>query len=270
MKKTSLIWGTLILFLFFFPIFVNGIPSGSTAKAPKLVKDSSYMVYAANIMEEEPVQVAGGKALLYFTHSREAFEPVTEAKNGIIAANHQTENITKFGEKLKTQLIFNGVATEILPIDNELEMNKKGINYGRAYKAIRPFVEKRLQEENYDLIIDLHRDSVGPDKSTMVYNNEKYAKVAFVIGMEHPNFEKNRANATLLKKEMELLVPGITRDLVMKHGAGVDGKYNQDLHPGLLVVELGGIGNKEDELNRTVAVIAKAAAAVIDNSTRVE
>jgi stage II sporulation protein P len=31
-------------------------------------------------------------------------------------------------------------------------------------------------------------------------------------------------------------------------------------------VELGGIGNTEDQLNRTVAVIAKAAATVIANS----
>lgn len=88
--------------------------------------------------------------------------------------------------------------------------------------------------------------------------------------MEHANFEQNRAKALSLKKEMELLVPGITRDLIMKHGPGVDGKYNQDLDPSLLVIELGGIENTEDELNRTVAVIAKAAATVIENSTRAE
>ena len=32
----------------------------------------------------------------------------------------------------------------------------------------------------------------------------------------------------------------------MEHGAGVDGKYNQDLDKSLLVVELVGIGNTED------------------------
>jgi stage II sporulation protein P len=135
-----------------------------------------------------------------------------------------------------------------------------------AYRKIRPYVEKQLHEKKYDLIIDLHRDSAGPNITTIPFNDEKYAKVAFVIGMEHPNFERNRANAVLLKNEMELLVPGITRNLVMKHGSGVDGKYNQDLDSSLLVVELGGIGNTEDQLNRTVAVIAKAAATVIANS----
>jgi stage II sporulation protein P len=265
LKKTLQIWGTLILFLFLFPVFINTLPEGQPTKTSKIVKESTYMVYAANIMEEdeveEPAQTPNGKAMLYFTHSQEAFEPVTKAKNGKIAVSHQTENITKFGEKLKTQLLFNGIETDILSVE---------VPHTGAYKKIRPFVEKQLQEKKYDLIIDLHRDALGRDKTTITYNEEKYAKVAFVIGMEHPSFELNRANAVLLKNEMELLVPGITRNLVMKHGAGVDGKYNQDLDPSLLVVELGGIGNTEEELNRTVAVIANAAATVIENSNRVE
>ncbi len=261
MKKTSLIWGILILFLFLFPVVVNTVPSGQTAKVPKLMKETSYMVYAANILEEEPLGTTGGKVLLYFTHSNEAYEPVTQAKNGVIAVSHQTENITKFGEKLKTQLAFNGIETDILPV---------GVPHTGAYKAIRPYVEKQMQEKKYDLIVDLHRDDLGPDGTTISYKEERYAKVAFVIGMEHPNFERNRANAVLLKKEMDLLVPGITRNLIMKHGPGVDGKYNQDLDPSLLVIELGGIGNTEEELNRTIAIIAQAAATVIGNSSRAE
>jgi len=235
------------------------------------------MVYAANILEEdtapEPIpepaqeveleQTTGteGKALLYFTHYHEAFKPVTQAKEGKITVSHQTENITKFGEKLKMQLQFNGIETDMLTAE---------VPHTGAYNAIRPHVKKQMQEKKYDLIIDLHRDSAGPDITTIAFNDEKYAKVAFVIGMEHPNFERNRANAVLLKNEMELLVPGITRNLVMKHGANVDGKYNQDLDPSLLVVELGGIGNTEDQLNRTIGVLAQAVTTVIENSNRTD
>ncbi|MER2090524.1 MAG: stage II sporulation protein P [Sporosarcina sp.] len=261
MKKTLQIWGTLILFLFLFPVIITTVPEGQPAKSSKLVKEPSYMVYAANIMEEEIAQTADGKALLYFTHWTEAFKPVTQAKDGKITVSHQTENITKFGEKLKTQLLFNGIETDVLSVE---------VPHTGAYRKIRPYVEKQIKDKKYDLIIDLHRDSVGPNITTTSFEEEKYAKVAFVIGMEHPNFERNRAKAVQLKNEMELLVPGITRDLVMKHGAGVDGKYNQDLDASLLVLELGGIGNKEDELNRTIAVVAKAAATVIEKSNSVE
>jgi len=237
------------------------IPSGQTANAPKLMKETTYMVYAANILEEDVVVKNQGTALLYFTHSNEAYKPVTQEKSGVIAVSHQTENITKFGEKLKTQLVVNGIETDALFID---------VPHTGAYRTIRPYVKEQLNKKNYDLIIDLHRDDPKKDRTTIVYNEESYAKIGFVIGMEHSNFESNRAKALLLKKEMELLVPGITRDLIMKHGPGVDGKYNQDLDPSLLVIELGGIENTEDELNRTVAVIAKAAATVIENSAREE
>ena len=70
------------------------------------------MVYAANVMEEKPAEITPGKALLYFTHSHEAYEPVTKANDGKVAVSHQSENIMKFGEKLKSQLDFNGVETK--------------------------------------------------------------------------------------------------------------------------------------------------------------
>jgi stage II sporulation protein P len=271
LKKTLQIWGTLILFLFLFPVIITALPEGQSAKSSNLVKEPTYMVYASNITEEEtvpeptpvPVQASmtEGKALLYTTHFSEAFKPVTQEKEGKITVSHQTENITKFGEKLKTQLQFNGIETDMLTVE---------VPHNGAYNKIRPHIKKQMQEKKYDLIIDLHRDSAGPDITTIAFNDEQYAKVAFVIGMEHRNFERNRANATLLKNEMELLVPGITRSLVMLHGPGVDGKYNQDLDPSLLVVELGGVGNTEDQQNRTIAVLAKAATTVIENSNRVE
>ena len=270
LKKTLQIWSALVLFLFFFPVFINFLPDGGTTTSAKLVKEPAVIVHAYNVMEEEVVPVPeieeeNAKALLYFTHNHEAFEPVTKAKDGKIAVSHQSENISKFGEKLQTQLNFNGIDTDILPVDNQVEMGKNGIPYELSYKAIRPYVEKRIKEVTYDMIIDLHRDSAGRDVTTMVYNGESYAKIAFVIGKEHPNFASNRENARLLKEQMELLVPGITRELIIKGGPGVDGKYNQDLDPSLLVIELGGIGNSEDELNRTITVIAKAASTVLAN-----
>ncbi|WP_438311046.1 stage II sporulation protein P [Sporosarcina sp. FA9] len=272
MKKTLQIWGSLVLFLFLFPVIITYLPHAEPTNSPKLVKEQIQIVYAANIIEEVEPEVENvpdldlaqkpeidkGRVLLYFTHSHEAYQSIIKAKEGKIAVSHKSENIMKFGEKLKNQLGVNGIETDILPT---------AVPHANAYKTIRPYIENQLQQKKYDLIIDLHRDSIGPEKTTIVHNDEKYAKVAFVIGMEHPNFEVNRANAVLLKNEMELLVPGITRSLVMKHGAGVDGKYNQDLAPNLVLIELGGVGNAEDELNRTVAVIARAASEIIHKLT---
>lgn len=267
MKKTLKIWSSLILFLFLFPVFIQFLPDSESANTPKLINEP-VIVYASNVFEEkkeEPV-AEEKKALLYFTHNHEAFKPVTKDKNGKISVTHQSENIVKFGEKLKTQLAFHEIQTDILAVDNMAELNKLGMQYDKAYKSIRPYVEEKIKAVDYNIIIDMHRDSVGPDKTTAIYAGEKYAKVAFVVGLDHPNHKHNRELSQQIKDEMEKIVPGITRSIIPKGGAGVDGKYNQDLHPSIVLIELGGIGNSEAELNRTVAVIASALATILSNN----
>ena len=191
MKKTLQIWGALVLFLFLFPVIINYLPDGGASASTKLVKEPGQIVYAANITEENEPEIITRKALLYFTHSHEAYEPVTQAKNGKIAVSHQTENITKFGEKLKTQLSVNGIDTDILPVE---------VPHSNAYKKIRPHVEERIKEENYDLIIDLHRDSVGPNITTTEYEGEKYAKVAVCYWIGSSKFQTKSSNGTTYER----------------------------------------------------------------------
>lgn len=262
MKKPLQIWSAFILFLFLFPILLNLLPTNEGQPTVKRMKESQNIVYASNVFEEK---TKDQKVLLYFTHNQEAYEPVTKAKNGKVAASHHVENITKFGEKLQTQLAATGIETDILPVNNAEELAKQKKSFAQSYHAIRPFVAKQVEGIDYDLIIDLHRDSIGWDKTTVQYEGEGYARVAFVVGMEHPNAGKNEEKANLLKAEMEKNVPGITRNIIRKGGPGVDGKYNQDLHTNLLLLELGGTENTEDELNRTIATIAESVEAILSH-----
>lgn len=228
------------------------------------MKEPLRIVYASNVFEDELVEENPKKVLLYFTHNHEAYEPITAEKDGKVAVSHRTENITKFGEKLQTQLESKRVETEILPVNTAEELSKKGMRFSQSYHAIRPFVQKELQETHYDLIIDMHRDSLGRKSTVKTHEGNDYARVAFVIGVEHPNYKENEAKAIRLKNELEKLVPGITRNIIRKGGRGVDGKYNQDLHGNIILVELGGPENTEAELNRTIAVLADATTNMLD------
>lgn len=224
-----------------------------------MLKQKAYIVYASNVLEA-PKPSSDKKVLIHFTHSEEAYEPITLANDGKVAVSHKTENITKLGEKLQLQFAAFGIEADLLPVDIQKVMAKKGISYHRSYKAIRPYLQQSLADKTYDIVLDIHRDSVTADKTTVTVNGERYAKIAFVVGKEHKNYSKNYDVAKRLNEQMEARVPGITRNIIVKGGPGVDGKYNQDLHPGFVLVELGGIGNNEEELNRTVSVIAEAAA----------
>ncbi|MFJ7935613.1 stage II sporulation protein P [Sporosarcina sp. NPDC096371] len=270
MKKSLKVWSALIFVLFIFPIILEFIPSetsGETAAIGPL--NNQQLVYATNINEPEPqpqpqpqIQTAK-RALLFSTHSHEAYEPITQQHDGKIAVSHPEANIMRLDETIKSQLEFNGISTEILDVDTTSVMKEQGIAYHKSYDVVRPYVQKSLQKGNYDIIIDIHRDSLKADKTTLTYAGEKYAKIVFVIGGEHNNFKVNQELAERLTTELEQMVPGITRPLVFKAGHGVDGKYNQDLDPSLILVEMGGIGNNEAELNRTSAVLAKAVSNVL-------
>ncbi|MFC5604032.1 stage II sporulation protein P [Sporosarcina koreensis] len=269
MKKNLQIWTAIVFVLFLFPVIIQFIPEESKISNSKIVKENALIVYASNIVEEEKPEpepepevievqdATAGKVLLYNTHSTEAYRPITKAVDGKIAVDqHQTENVVKMSDKLKSLLEINGVETDML---------KKQVPYTRAYKDIRPFVQKQLAENEYDLIIDIHRDSAGPDATTITHEGERYAKVAFVLGQNNPSYKKNEAIANRFKSEMEKRIPGIMRNVISKGGAGVDGKYNQDLHPNLVLMELGGVGNSEEELNRTLIVISEVIVEMLAN-----
>lgn len=269
------IWTVIVFALFLFPVIIQFIPEESKISNTKIIKENALIVYASNVVEEEvepvvPSEVTAGKVLLYYTHSHEAYEPMTKAADGKVAVSHHTENIMKMGEKLKNQLTINGLEAEAIEVDIMKEMLENRIPYARAYKEIRPHVKKRLAEKEFDLIIDIHRDAVGPELTTLVHEGQRYAKVAFVVGTDHAGYKQNEQLTKQLKLQMEKRIPGITRNVISKGGAGVDGKYNQDLHPKIILIELGGIGNNEEELNRTIGVIAEAVKELVEQGEGTE
>src|SRR5690606_23570676 len=107
-------------------------------------------------------------------------------------------------------------------------------------------------------VLDIHRDAVGAEATTVSHNNVKYAKIAFVVGAENPNYKSNLGYANALSDSLNKIIPGISRGALIKEGKGVDGVYNQDLAKELLVVEIGGIDNTEDEVYRTISILAQA------------
>lgn len=263
------------------------LPNSTENSAHSLLNESRKIVYAANVFESDRLidgnkskrkeqkkddqkdkpskkqHSSDGRVLLYFTHNYEAYSPVTKAKNGKVAVSHHEENIEKFGGKLSQQLSSFSIQSKILDVDNMAVQAEQKKPYSQAYATVRSFVSKQLEEEAYDLVIDLHRDSIGRKYTTVEVDGVSYAKIALVVGLEHEQYQQNEAMAVALQQEMEKRVPGITRSLIRKGGKGVDGKYNQDLHPGLLLIELGGMENDENELNRTVAVLAESISTIL-------
>ena len=136
-------------------------------------------------------------------------------------------------------------------------LNTNGWNYASSYKASKYFIQSTLEKyPNLDLLIDIHRDALPKDRSTVNINGKNYAKVLFVVGLDHPNYEANLKVTEKINNLISKDYPTLTRGILKKQGKNVNGIYNQDLNGHIILMECGGNENKIDEVMNTLEVIA--------------
>lgn len=164
----------------------------------------------------------------------------------------------KVGEKLQEELESKGIGTKVEKTDIQAILNKKGWSYAQSYQESREVVQAALAR-NRDLtyLIDIHRDSRRRKYTTIDINGKSYAKIAFVIGAENPNYEKNLKLANVLHKLLDKKYgKGLSRGIIELKGARTNGKFNQDLSENAILIEFGGIDNTFDELYRSAEALA--------------
>ncbi|MGD6832183.1 stage II sporulation protein P [Sutcliffiella halmapala] len=207
-----------------------------------------------------PAQTTGDKrtVFIYHSHSRESFLPYLKGVTNPDHASHPEVNVTQLGEKLQQELIDRGIGTDIDTTDTALGLKQKSWTYGKSYDITRPIVQEAIasnQDLNY--LIDIHRDSGRRAATTIDINGESFAKLYFVIGKKNPNFEKNQAIANKIHQKLNEKYPGLSKGLFApKVVATRNGLYNQDLSPNSLLIEVGGVDNTFEEMNRTLEVFA--------------
>ena len=136
-------------------------------------------------------------------------------------------------------------------------MNLNGWNYNQSYQASRFYVTDALNKyPSLDLIIDLHRDAIPATSSTVTIDDKNYAKVLFVVGKEHDNYESNLDLATKLNDLIKEKYPSLTRGITIKSGSNVNGIYNQDLSGKIVLIELGGYENNIEEVMNTMEILS--------------
>ena len=190
--------------------------------------------------------------LIYNTHDTEKYLDNRFNVYNIVPDVKLASNI------LEEKLVDLGITTYVEKTNISTILKKNNWTYSKSYQASRSLIEQLLKENKYNLIIDLHRDSSQLSKTYLEYNNKPYAKILFVIGTENLNYQENLNLSTKLNAIIEQKVPGISRGIIKKGGNGVNGIYNQDLSPDLLIIELGGQYNKIEDINNTIEVLAES------------
>ncbi|PWW26516.1 stage II sporulation protein P [Cytobacillus oceanisediminis] len=206
-----------------------------------------------------PMTTGDKKAVyVYFSHNRESFLPYLKGVNDPNAASHSQINVTKIGDKLKAELESRGIGTTVDKTDIQGALNKKGWSYAQSYEASREVVQAAAStDRDLTYFIDIHRDSRRKEDTTKEINGKTYAKLAFVIGAEHQNYEKNLKFANELHKRLEDKYKGLSRGIIQLQGERTNGKFNQDLSENAILIEFGGVDNTFEELDRSAEALAE-------------
>ncbi|SFP20306.1 stage II sporulation protein P [Salibacterium halotolerans] len=208
--------------------------------------------------EETENNDASGPAVAHIvhSHSRESYYP--ELEEGADSAFHQDVNITMVGKRLGKELEERGVQTFVDTTDITQRLHQKGWTFPRSYDVSRTVIQNdRKEHPELEMFFDLHRDSQPRDITTVTINQETMAKTFFVIGENHPDYEKNLAMAKDLNRRLEASYPGLSRGVLTKGGGGVNGRYNQDLSKQSVLIEIGGVENTLEETYRTTEALAE-------------
>lgn len=208
----------------------------------ELKKISSY------IEDPNPVDIDNPVVYIYNSHQLENYNNTNLEIYGI------TPNVLMASYLLKEKLNTKGISTLVEDTNLTEFLNINNWNHSNSYKASRIFIlDKKNKYPSLKYFIDIHRDSVK--NTTIEIEGKKYAKILFVVGLEHDNYKENLDTATKLNNLANKYYPKLSRGIYKKEGPGVDGIYNQDISPSSVLIELGGIDNNIDEvLNTTEAI----------------
>ncbi len=215
------------------------------------------------VEDPSPTKVDKPKVYLYNSHQLENYSMQT------LEVYNITPNVLMTSYLLKEKLNKLGINTIALEEDLSKYMEENNLSHADSYKVSRKYLTDALYKyDSIELFIDLHRDSIKKQVSTTTINNQSYAKILFVVGLEHPNNAKNLAVATKINNIIKRDYPNLTRGILKKSGKGVDGIYNQDVNENVILIEVGGYENTIDEVNNTIEIVSKAIKEYLDENGR--
>lgn len=203
-----------------------------------------------------------GSVYLYCTHATECY--TREKETFRESAPYHTEDVD-YNMLSITACMEELLTAEKIPVYRDETLHDTP-SYTAAYASSRKGLKKALKSQgNLALVLDIHRDASDGKKQLrpLVPGGSPCAQIMLVVGtgengLPHPNWKENLALALNLYRILEELRPGINRPLSLRTQ-----RFNQDLTPGALLIEIGGAGNTREEALAAARVLAQAIAQLV-------
>lgn len=209
--------------------------------------------------EEKNAPSTGNKKVVfvYNTHNTESFLPNLPGVTDPNSAFDSKVNVTKISKRFTQALKAQGIGAEANQTDIMSILNERGWKYGQSYQASREVVQDAFaNNKDIQYVFDIHRDTSKRENTTKTIKEKTYGRVMIVVGEDHPSYEKNLAFATKFHYLLEDKYPGLSRGVLTKKGKNTNGVFNQDLSGNAILLEIGGIDNKLEELYNSADALA--------------
>ena len=226
---------------------------------PVKLMNREYTKYLSNTIEpiinEETLPII----YLYNSHQSEEYKPNTYAEFSV--------NPTVIMNDYILEDIFNKNGYKTIVEEKSIKeiLNNNNWNYTNSYKASRVLLEESIiKYPSLKYFIDIHRDSLPKEKTTVSIEGKEYAKVILLIGLENPNYQENLEFSEKINNKLNELYPGLSKGIYEKKGPGVNGVYNQDFSKYTILIEIGGYENTTNEVLNTCIAFSKCFMEVIN------
>lgn len=187
------------------------------------------------VFQEEKIRK---KIYVYNTHQAEEY------------ADYDVLSAAKY---LKEVLNNYGIEVIVEETDITAEVKKNNYTYSQSYRVTKQLLENVFSDDIL-LYIDLHRDSSAKSVTTTKINDLDYAKMMFVVGGKHENYQENYRTADDLNKMIKNISESLSRGLLLRKSSS----YNQELGGNVILIELGGPYNTKEEVMRSIEALGNA------------
>ena len=206
------------------------------------------------------------QVLVYHTHATESYELSDSGffdTSGSWRSTDPDRNMISVGDSLVAALSEKGIGSIH---DGTMHDDP---SYNGSYQRSAVTIKKHLSENpGIKICLDIHRDAIEPSaaeimKPTAVINGRKAAQIMIIAGCESkkidlPGYRENLRFAAALADKLEELYPGLCRPVLFDYR-----KYNMDLSPGLLLIEIGATGNTLAEAQYSAELLGNALAQLL-------
>lgn len=204
--------------------------------------------------------------LIVHTHATESYAGAPEeaySEHGAYRSLEPEHNMIAIGREVARIL----EAGDIRVIHDETFHDYP--DYNSSYSNARRTIQRHLEENpEICMVLDIHRDaSDGANGSQLVtagtVGGQPSSQLMMVVGTDatgnyFPNWQENLALALKLTALLEQTDPGLTRPVTLR-----EHRFNMDLTPGSLIVEVGAAGDTQAEATLAANALARAVLALL-------